>query len=112
MSEPLIAISSTGNVWTRMMHFVKAGDVEIGHSHQFDHATLLSKGSISIRANGKDTVFTAPHLIWIKKELVHELTALEDGTVCACIHALRGDMSSGGDIISPDMVPDGVEPNP
>jgi hypothetical protein len=47
-------------------------------------------------------------MIWIRADKVHKLTALTDDAVVYCIHALRGD-SESDDIISPDMVPSGVE---
>lgn len=105
MNSPLIKIGYTGNVYSRMMHFVKVGDVELGHTHEFDHLTLLAKGSLRVKANGQETVFIAPHMIWIKKDVQHELIALEDDTVAYCIHAIH---DSSGNIISPDMVPRGV----
>lgn len=85
--------------------FEKAGDVEHGHTHEFDHLTLLATGSLRVVANGQETVFTAPHMIWIHKDVNHELTALEDKTVAYCIHAVHG---RDGEIVSPDMVPRGV----
>jgi quercetin dioxygenase-like cupin family protein len=91
------------------MHFKKAGDLEHGHTHPFDHLTLLAAGSLSVTVNGKTTDFTAPHMIYIKAEYEHELVALEDNTVAFCIHALRnGD--GVDDIIDPASIPSGVSP--
>jgi quercetin dioxygenase-like cupin family protein len=89
------------------MYFEKAGDTELGHTHPFDHMTLLAKGSLRVTTGGKASVFNAPHIVFIKAELEHELVALEDGTTAYCIHALRGDNRTG-DIIDPDMVPAGA----
>jgi quercetin dioxygenase-like cupin family protein len=102
MSQPVVKIGCVKNLFSRQMHFEKAGDVECGHVHQFDHLTLLAKGKLRVRINGEDTEFTAPAMIYIKAELKHELTALTDNTVAYCIHALREET---GDILSPDMVP-------
>lgn len=90
------------------MHFKKKGDKNEGHSHQYDHATVVSSGSVVVRIKGQETIYTAPDLIWISKGVVHELEALEDNTVCACIHALRGDDS---EIIDPSMIPAGSTPD-
>lgn len=106
--EPEIKLASVGNVFTRMMMFKNKGDVEFGHKHQFDHATLLAKGSILVKAKGKETVFVAPNLIWIAKDIEHELIALEDDTVCACIHAL---LDGDGQIVDPSMIPEGALEN-
>ena len=108
MSEhPEIAVSCVSSVYVRQMHFKKAGDIEQGHSHQFDHQTLLSRGSVKITLEGVENVYHAPHIIFIRKDHRHELVALEDDTLCYCIHALR-DGNDVCDIIPPDAVPMGA----
>ncbi len=109
MPSPLISIGCVANLYSRMMHFAKAGDVEVGHTHQFDHLTLLASGSLKIVVDGVESVFQAPHMIYIHKDKVHELTALEDNTLAYCIHALR-DGNGVEDILDPDMIPEGVNP--
>lgn len=91
------------------MHFKKAGDLEHGHTHPFDHLTLLAAGSLRVTVNGKTTDFHAPHMIFIKAEYNHELVALEDNTVAYCIHALRKG-NGVDDIIDPASIPVGVTP--
>lgn len=86
---PEIQLSCAGNVFTRMMTFDKAGKTEHGHAHPFDHSTLLARGSIRLTVEGCARDFKAPALIYIQKDKKHELKALEDNTVVACIHALR-----------------------
>ena len=108
MNAPEIAIGYVANLWSRQMHFKKLGDTEQGHKHQFDHLTLLAKGKLKVKVNDSETVFTAPHMIYIHKDDNHELIALEDDTVAYCIHALRlADQSS---IIDPSMITRGVNP--
>ena len=71
---PIIKIIALSNVFTRMMHFVNKGDIEEGHKHTYDHATLVSSGSVQIDVlddlkNVVDTnTFSAPTMIYIKKE--------------------------------------------
>lgn len=108
MSEPVVHIGCVANLYSRMMHFRKAGDIEIGHTHQFDHLTLLAKGKLKVTVEGVVSEFTAPHMIYIHKDKVHELEALTDETVAYCIHALRD--KENNDILDPDMVPAGVSP--
>lgn len=96
MNGPLVKLSCVGNVFTRMMHFQKAGDIEEGHAHPFDHATLLSAGAIRLTVEGCTRDFQAPDLIFIEKNREHQLVALQDNTVVACIHALRDE---AGDIL-------------
>lgn len=107
--SPEVAISCVANLWSRMMVFKKKGNIERGHSHQFDHLTLLAHGSLEITVEGQVTEFKAPHMIYISKNKEHKLVALEDNTVAYCIHALRENDGSG-DILDPDMIPNGVYP--
>ena len=107
MADPIIAVSCVASVYVRHMVFKNIGDIELGHSHQFDHQTLVAKGSINVKANGKETVFTAPHCVFIKAGVEHELTSLEEDTVVYCIHALR-DGTDVCDIIPPDSIPLGA----
>lgn len=102
MSHPNVQIGCISNLFVRQMHFAAAGDIEMGHKHSFDHMTLLAKGKLKVRINDEETEFTAPHMIFIKAELQHELTAVTDNTVAYCIHALR---EPTGDILDPAMVP-------
>jgi hypothetical protein len=96
MAHPQVQVVAVSNVYSRLMHFVNKGDIEIGHSHTYDHATLLSSGSVLYEVlDGPDgnTIsakeFVAPGYIFVEKEKYHRITALENNTVCACIHALR-----------------------
>lgn len=107
MAYPEIAVSCVSSVYVRHMVFKNAGDVETGHAHVFDHQTLVAKGSIKVKANGKETVFNAPHCVFIRANVEHELTALQDDTVVYCIHALR-DGEDVCDIIPPDSIPLGA----
>jgi hypothetical protein len=86
------------------MHFLNAGDFMPGHTHPFDHTTLVASGSVRVTVDGKDTDFKAPHMIYVQAEKIHKITALEDNTVSFCIHALR-DGDGIDDIIDPTTVP-------
>jgi quercetin dioxygenase-like cupin family protein len=108
MSQPIVHIGCVANLYSRMMRFEKAGDVEIGHTHQFDHLTLLAKGKLKVTVEGIMSEFTAPHMIYIHKDKVHELEALTDETVAYCIHALRD--KDNNEILDPTMIPEGINP--
>ena len=108
MSQPIIHIGCVANLYSRMMRFEKAGDVESGHKHQFDHLTLLAKGKLKVTVEGVASEFTAPHMIYIHKDKMHRLEALTDETVAYCIHALRD--KDNNEILDPSMIPDGVNP--
>lgn len=93
--RPDVKIMAVSNVYCRMMTFKDIGDYEMGHYHDYDHGTLLSKGKLKVEmfdtegnATGT-TTFIAPTFMFIEKFKVHKLTALEEDTVAVCIHALR-----------------------
>lgn len=107
MSNPEIKILAVSNVYCRLMNFLKKGDVEEGHSHDYDHGTLLAKGKLLVEKFDDDRnviaskVFTAPTFLFIEKDVAHRLTAMEDNTVATCIHALR---SIDEDILDSDTL--------
>jgi len=107
MLTPIINIGLVANMFVRQMHFKEAGASEQGHAHTFDHLTLLASGKLQVEANGEITEYTAPTMIYINSEVEHKLTALEPETVAYCIHGLR-DLDKSDDIVSPDMIPNGV----
>lgn len=106
---PSVKIIAISNVYSRSMHFEKAGDFEVGHCHVYDHGTLVSTGRLLVEMlRDDDTVisqkeFTGPSFIFIPKLAKHKLTALEDNTVAVCIHAMR-DIKDN--IIDPDFLVD------
>ena len=110
MASPEIKIIALSNIYSRLMHFKHKGDVEYGHRHTFDHATLVSNGSILIETLDEDgntassKEFYAPNMVFIDKNKIHRITALEDNTVCGCIHAVR---TMDEEIIDPDFL---IEP--
>ena len=103
MNGPVVSINCVSNVFIKQMNFQFAGDKEEGHAHLFDHVTLLASGKIRLTALGKSTDFTAPHHIFIKAGVVHELEALEDNTVVHCIHGIRE--KDCEDIVDPASLP-------
>ena len=94
------------------MHFKKAGDIEVSHTHSYDHGTLLSSGSVQVDMLDDNNqivstkTFVAPTFIFINKNNLHKITALEDNTVCACIHAIR---TIDDELIDPDFLIDELE---
>lgn len=110
MASPEIKVIALSNIYNRLMHFKNKGDVENGHKHTFDHGTLVSSGSVLYEVlddNGIVTaskVFVAPDMVYVNKDKFHRITALEDNTVCACIHAVK---TLDGEIIDPDFL---IEP--
>jgi hypothetical protein len=102
---PDAAIGVVANLWSKQMHFKKAGDTEFGHEHTFDHLTLLATGALRVIVEDIPTEFKAPQMIYIKAGKKHELVALEDDTIAYCIHALR---DHEGNLLDPSMIPAGI----
>lgn len=100
---PDVQLACVSNMYVRMMDFKKDG-TEPGHAHAFDHLTLLASGSVEIEVDGMVTNFMAPKMIFIAKDKVHSIKALEDNTLCFCIHPIR-DGERVEDIVDPSMLP-------
>ena len=107
-NTPEIKIACVANLFSRMMWFPTAGCVEEGHTHSFDHLTLLAKGKLRVYTGIEFTDFSAPTMIYIHKDINHKLESLENETVAYCIHALR-DGGTVSDILAPEMLPDSEE---
>lgn len=80
-----------GNIWVKSHILKEKGQTNGGgHSHHFDHVTLLIKGSVSVSVEGgPEKEFHAPTFVVVKKDKSHKFTALEDDTVYYCVFALR-----------------------
>jgi hypothetical protein len=109
--KPEIKLMALSNVYIRMMNFVNKGDSELGHLHTFDHATMVSSGSVLYEVldsyDGNvlhSKQFTAPNMIFVHKDKYHRITSLEDNTVCSCIHAIR---TVDEELVSPEFL---IEP--
>jgi hypothetical protein len=106
---PNIRISCLSNVYVRQMHYTKAGIIEVGHKHPYDHATLLATGTLKVQLYDSETKelfepveYKAPAMILIKKDFAHKLTSMEDNTIAYCVHALRDENET---IVDPEMFP-------
>jgi quercetin dioxygenase-like cupin family protein len=105
----ITTITCVSNVYIRQITYPKKGCKNVAHLHQHDHTTLLAAGSVDVNVNGQVTHYTAPSMIYIEKDHIHNFTSTEDNTVCYCIHALR-DGDGVNDIIDPATIPKGVNP--
>ena len=107
MALPENKLTCISNLWLRQMHFLKAGDANEGHTHNYDHATLIAHGSVRVHVDGKSTDFKAPQVVYVQKGKVHYIEALEDDTVAYCVHALRDKDTE--DIIDDEQIPHGID---
>jgi quercetin dioxygenase-like cupin family protein len=70
-----------GNVTTSIFH-VDAGAGHATHSHPFDHAVFVSRGSLRIKKEGYDKVHTPDdEPVNLRAKEPHSLEAMEDGTI-------------------------------
>jgi hypothetical protein len=99
------SMQCVSNVFIKMMEF-EAGDVEHLHSHMFDHTQVLASGKMKVTIEDQETIYTAPKLIFIAKDMRHKLEAIEP-SVALCVHALRNGYGVE-DIVDPDAIPDGT----
>jgi quercetin dioxygenase-like cupin family protein len=102
VSEVLTDVKVVDNVFVKLHHFLRVGDTHEGHSHVFDHITLLSSGAVRMVHDNGEAEYTAPHLIVTPKGIKHQFTALEPNTVFCCVHAIR-DGDGVEDIASPNI---------
>jgi quercetin dioxygenase-like cupin family protein len=88
----------SSGVYAKQM-FIPKGYQACSHKHPFDHLSILSKGHVIVRTDNSKKEYKAPACIEIKKEMHHEITALED-VVWFCIHATdETDASKIDDVI-------------
>jgi hypothetical protein len=83
----------SGNVFIRPNE-MRLGDVVQGHTHNFDHTSIVFTGAVRVRArlpNGTviERDFVAPAHFLVRADVEHEITALADGTVFWCVYAHR-----------------------
>ena len=97
-----------GNIWVRQNYLENKGDFVEGHTHNFDHVSLLASGKVLVEVEGfEPKEFKAATFIIIKKEHEHKFTALEDNTLWYCVFALRDLDGEVTDIYSGDNNPYG-----
>jgi quercetin dioxygenase-like cupin family protein len=70
--------------------YAKQADIPQGvrlgqHLHKYDHYSLLLKGAVRVSCDGVIATYTAPAVIFIRKEVAHEVTALTDAQWW-CLH--------------------------
>ena len=93
MSEPKVKIGNTGGLYIHAMCFEKAGDENIGHSH--DHHNLVTRGRVRVEVEGRTAEIGEFELVFVKRGLSHKFTALEDNTIAVCLSILKSEDDSG-----------------
>lgn len=91
----------SGNIFIRPTTFAAVGDKTQGHTHNFDHTTIVYSGAVHVRAVTPDgrvieRDFRAPAHFLVLAEVKHEITALEAGSTFWCVYAHR---EPNGDVV-------------
>jgi quercetin dioxygenase-like cupin family protein len=95
-------IQIVDNVFVKLHLFVNVGDTHDGHTHVFDHITLLASGAVTMKHDNGEKDYSAPYLIVTPKGIRHQFIAKEPNTVFCCIHAIR-DGDGVDDVASQDI---------
>jgi quercetin dioxygenase-like cupin family protein len=105
MSErPIGPIYVRDHVSSGMEKLLKKGGIVEGHDHNFDHPTIVFRGSLFVTKRNAEGVILlnrrlvrAPAYILIEKGMWHEFVSNEDGTLAHCIYPHRDPYT--GDIV-------------
>jgi hypothetical protein len=89
----------SGNLYIRPIRLNHTGDLVTGHEHNFDHTTIVFKGSVKVRKwlrteddqwlLVQEREFHAPAHFLVEALAKHEITALSDKTECWCVYSHR-----------------------
>lgn len=91
----------SGSILIRPSALMTKGQKIQGHTHNFDHTTVVFRGAVRIKGTRPDgTViereYKSPRPDWhgpshalINAEVKHEIEALEDNTIFWCIYSHR-----------------------
>lgn len=83
-------IITADGIETWQIEILNKGDIVPQHSHAYEHATLIARGSI--RAWKEGTLlgeFTAPNHIIIAANTKHTFETLEDNVLIYCVHNIE-----------------------
>lgn len=92
---------TSGNIFIRPNVLNKIGAKVDGHTHTFDHTSIVFKGAVHVKAtlpNGTviERDFKAPAHFLVLKDVIHQITATEDETEFWCVYAHRNPQ---GDVV-------------
>jgi hypothetical protein len=83
----------SGNIFIRAWQPMKDSTTG-GHRHNFDHTTIVFKGAVHVHAELSDgtildRTFVAPTHFLVRKDVLHEIRALEEDTEYWCVYSHR-----------------------
>ena len=86
-----VQFNEVDDIWIRSYSVEKANSVMRQHSHEHDHATIVSRGTVEVW-HGDEFIgqYTAPAVINVPAGKKHSFKTLTDGVLLCCLHNLRG----------------------
>lgn len=86
-----VEIKICDGIFVKSMEIARKYTMVPQHSHEYDHLSMLAKGSVRVWKDGEFLGdYIAPAGILITKHTKHEFLSLEDDTIVYCIHRLHG----------------------
>ncbi|MDQ6989188.1 MAG: cupin domain-containing protein [Mariprofundaceae bacterium] len=98
--KALIETGYYGNIWIVKQYYPKKDVIHEGHRHPHDHISIVIRGRVLVKVDGRESIFTAPTFFGVDKDKHHTIIALEDDTAILCVHA-----NEGKPILDPDGKP-------
>jgi len=83
--EPVMNRHLENGIYTLEIIIPENGFVK-QHSHQYAHTSILAKGTVEIIADGEVMIRTAPTVMTLGENVMHEIKALDGEAVWYCIH--------------------------
>ena len=82
----------SGNIFIRPNYLDEIGDRVDGHTHNFDHTTIIFQGAVHVKATLPDGTiqegdFTSPAHFLVKANVEHEITATTPNTIFWCVYS-------------------------
>ena len=91
-------VAILGPIAARRFHLEKACESHQGHEHNYDHTTIIIRGSVKVlyeyehdgqTLRGESGEFGPGETIHIRAKVKHTIKALEDNTVYLCVFSHR-----------------------
>lgn len=87
----------SGNIFIRPNR-MNTGEIVEGHTHNFDHTTIVFRGAFRLEATRPDgtkidRILRAASSVLVNADVCHKFTALEDNSEFWCVYAHRDPQS-------------------
>lgn len=75
-------------IFVKQMLIPKKGEAVPQHSHKYGHHTFVARGSVAVFLHNREHIgnYKEMQAVYIRPDAQHLIMALEDDTLCYCIH--------------------------